>query len=351
MRGVNFGGWFSQTKTIDEKRPNAFAKTIKHVETFLGEEDFQRVVDWGLDHVRLPLDWDVAFHANMSPREPILSRLDQAVNGLLASGLKVILDLHRCPGQNAHATASNDQKFFMNPALREDYKRIWSHLGERYGHRSGVLLDIMNEPVAPSAEVWNEVKDELVQHIRSVAPKAPLLVGSNLWSHADQFAKLTPVEDDNILYCFHLYNPVIFTHQMAPWMATQAFQVPRKYPGHYDVGNAGETRSALDSGLWDKSRLEQVMEPVFSFRDRHQAKLICNEFGVYMGGADPHSRFNWLIDTLELFRDNQVSWSYWNYKNMDFGIISKGESCFEHSPGYDNPDRTDYELLKILQAY
>ena len=47
-RGVNLGGWMSQCD-YSEERLNGFIR----------EEDFARIAEWGLDHVRLPVDYNV----------------------------------------------------------------------------------------------------------------------------------------------------------------------------------------------------------------------------------------------------------------------------------------------------
>jgi hypothetical protein len=51
---------------------------------------------------------------------------------------------------------------------------------------------------------------------------------------------------------------------------------------------------------------------------------------------------------MEILRENDVGYSYWNYKNLDFGLVSKGESLHKDLPQYNNPERLDKELLDIL---
>jgi aryl-phospho-beta-D-glucosidase BglC (GH1 family) len=352
MRGVNFGGWFSQIDAIEEKDPSGFPGKLEHMRSFLGPEDFARVKSWGFDHIRLPLDWHSAFDKEMRPNEEVLLLYDAAVEGIRAAGLEVIVDLHKCPGHDFYDGTMRDQAFFSDPALRRDCLRVWDILAERYGDRPGVMLELLNEPVAPSAAVWNEVKDELAASIRRMAPKSTLVIGSNLWNSAAQFADLTPVDDGNLLYSLHVYNPLIFTHQKAPWCLGAAFLEDRSYPGTYAIVDDGAPNLPLgDAGFWDRGRLERFLGPVFAFRERYSARVACNEFGVYMGGPDRVSRNAWMRDILGLFNEHDVGWSYWNYKNLDFGIVSVGERLFEKAPNYDDPERVDRELLGILQAH
>jgi len=349
MRGVNLGGWFSQIDAIRHKDPTGFPGELEHIRTFLSPEDFRQIKEWGFDHVRLPVDWNELFHAeSLHPKEEVFALLDRAVEDILSQGLRILLDLHRCPGHDFEAGLTQEQNFFTDPKERRACLRVWSVLAERYGNREEILLELLNEPVAPSAAVWNEVKKELASTIRTQAPKSTLVVGSNLWCAAAEFANLEPLEDPNILYSFHLYNPVLFTHQFAPWVPWPEYHVARPYPGTYELPSNASARLPSDSGYWDKSRLAALLEPVFRFRERLGAQVTCNEFGVYQAGPTPEHRDAWLNDILDLFAEHQVGWTYWNYKNLDFGLISCGESLFQDDPRYANSQRLDKRLLELL---
>jgi len=349
MKGVNLGGWFSQIDAIKLKDPEHFPGELEHMRTFLAPEDFARIRGWGFDHVRLPVDWSELFHANpIRPKEEVFALLDRAVEDILAHGLKIILDLHRCPGHDFEAGLTSEQSFFTDPQERRDCLRVWSVLAERYGNRKEILLELLNEPVAPSAQVWNEVKKELAGAIRALAPRSTLVVGSNLWNSASEFAVLEPLDDPNILYSVHFYNPILFTHQFAPWVPWPEYQIARPYPGTYELSPDAASRLPRDAGLWDKARLASQLEPVFRFRETYGVQVACNEFGAYMGGPAHEHRSAWLDDILDLFAENQVGWTYWNYKNLDFGLISRGESLFQDSPQYANPERLDRALLDRL---
>jgi hypothetical protein len=213
------------------------------------------------------------------------------------------------------------------------------------------LLEILNEPVAESSRDWDLVKDEMAAHIRKYAPRSTLVVGSNRWSHPAELANLTPLADDNVLYNFHFYSSLLFTHQKAPWLAGEVFQTARTYPGDYTVPAGTVDRHPLDPGRWDRARMERELEQVFAFRERHSARLLCNEFGVFVGGADRASQLSWMEDFLSLLEIHDIGFSYWNYKNLDFGLISRDEPRFVDHPQYQNPERLDRELVAVLRAH
>lgn len=349
LRGVNLGGWFSQVDAIEEKDPDTFPGLLGHLDSFLSASDFNRIRDWGFNHVRLPVDWFHAFDPEtIKPNEDVLRRLDKAIDAILACGLGLQFDLHRCPGHDFHEGATKEQTFFSDPKQRENCKKVWSHLAERYGNRDGVILEILNEPVAPSAEIWNAVKDEIVAHIRKHAKRSILAVGSNRWSNPQEFRRLTPCDDDNILYVVHYYSSIFFTHQMAGWMPAP-YQRRQTYPGFYEGVADVHGQLPIEAGQWDKDRMTLNLEPVIAFRAKYNAPVVCNEFGVFVGGADRESQLRWLTDLTDILRQSDIGYSYWNYKNLDFGITSQGERLFQNYERYANPERIDHALADLLR--
>ena len=353
MRGLNLGGWFSQVDCIEEKDPLGFPGFYRHAETFITEQDLVRIRNWNFNHVRLPID-HFNFFKGENPEQDKLAfeLLDKAVEKILNTGLALILDLHKCPGHDFHqGTLGGAQPFFTDAKCREAAKKVWSVLAERYGGKNGILLEILNEPVAPSAKAWNEIKDEFFWHIRKTAPKAPIVVGSNMWNNPAEFKNLTPIEDDNVLYSFHSYQPVIFTHQKAGWIPEPYFHQNRSWPGTYGPPQNKNITITLpiEDGAWDKSRLRSTMENALEFRAKYNIPVACNEFGVYVQ-AERQSQLNWLRDFTSLLREADIGFSYWNYKNLDFGIISIGESLHKDLPQYGNTERMDKELAEMLGA-
>lgn len=352
MRGVNFGGWFSQIDAIEGNNPERFVGEREHLETFLGAVDAERVKSWGFDHVRLPVDYFNLFRGEaLVPHEPTFALLDRALGWLTEAGLDTMFDLHKCPGHDFHAGGHGPQRFFVDADTRAQAKRVWAILAERYGSNPRVLLEILNEPIAEDSADWDRVKDEMAAHIRKYAPRSTLVIGSNRWSHPAELSNLTPVDDDNVLYNFHFYSSLLFTHQRAPWLQGEVFKPARTYPGDYVIPADTVDRHPLDPGRWDRDRMERELSQVFAFRERHSARVVCNEFGVYVGGADRASQLRWMEDFLSLLEAHDIGFSYWNYKNLDFGLISEEEPRFVAYPQYQNDERLDAELLAVLRRH
>ena len=54
-------------------------------------------------------------------------------------------------------------------------------------------------------------------------------------------------------------------------------------------------------------------------------------------------------DFVATLDEQAIGFTYWNYKNLDFALVSRGEKRFASYPQYDNPERIDHELVEILR--
>ncbi len=351
LRGVNIGGWLSQVDAIREKDPENFPGTDAHMESFITEDDFFQVKKWGFNHVRVPVDFYHFFDEDARPMEQRLRQLDRAVKWACNANLSMIIDLHECPGHDfADSMNIAVQNLFADPVYLRKTEKIWACLSERYSDNSHLYYEALNEPVAPTASNWNNIKDKLCKNIRRYASKTPIIVGSNMWNWPSTYTELTPVDLDNMVYCFHFYEPLLFTHQFAPWMGEPEIKVKREYPSDYGKGFTRKYGLILSDGVWNRERFFEEIAPVQAFGKKYGVPVICDEFGVY-APVPMQFQIKWLDDLLSVCKEMDIGFSYWNYKNLDFGIISRGESLHQTLEQYSNPQRTNYQLLSILQKY
>ena len=87
MKGVNLGGWLSQCNYD----PN-------HLREFIKESDIKKIKSWGMDHVRLPFDFNIVQDAEGNLKEEGFALLDSAVQWCKDSEINIILDLHKAQG-------------------------------------------------------------------------------------------------------------------------------------------------------------------------------------------------------------------------------------------------------------
>ena len=80
QHGINFGGWLSQGEHSD-----------KHYETFLTETDFAVAARWGLDHVRIPVDYELVETEGGIQKESGFQWIAQCITWCRKYGLHMIL--------------------------------------------------------------------------------------------------------------------------------------------------------------------------------------------------------------------------------------------------------------------
>jgi endoglucanase len=354
LAGVNLGGFFSQV------RGDLFSDA--HLDTFLSEQDLGRIRQWGFNSVRLPVDSCFFEIAPFQYDTSRLKRIDSFLSLAEKNGLTVVLDLHKAPGHSFDAVdRSANDIWDRHSENRKRFLQIWSMLSKRCASREHLIHEIMNEPVADRAEDWNELCEETIAVIRANDRAKPIVVESNLWGICRQFPELRKFRDDGIIYSFHFYEPMVITHQFAPWVAFVNRDIYRKrvaYPGRPDgIAEAAETIAAADAHLseslrgqdqlWNAAALERCVEPVLAFQRKHQVPIYCGEFGCVVL-ADPETRKNWTTDVVRILAKHEISFAYWSYKNMGFGLVDDTER-HKDNPNYGR-GRLDQGILSALQG-
>lgn len=170
QHGVNLGGWLSQCD----------ATTEAHFNTFITEADIRRIQDMGLDHVRLPVDYNWIEDEAGAPIEAGMKHIDDCVGWCEAAGLNLLLDLHKAFGYTFDPLEKDADReiFFHDAALQARFIALWQRLARRYGPRANVAFDLLNEVISPNvAEPWNDIVERTISAIREIAPDTWIVVG------------------------------------------------------------------------------------------------------------------------------------------------------------------------------
>ena len=352
FRSLNLGGFYSQVKD------DVFVEN--HLDTFVTEEDLKQIKKWGFNHLRLPVDY-FFFENNGNFDEGRLKRIDAFLHLAEKNGLNTMVDLHKAPGHSfAFKERDKNDIWDRKSENRSRFLNIWDMLSKRYKTRENISFEVMNEPVAPEASMWNELCDDAISVIRNNDKEHAIVVESNLWGSCKMFNELKKFDDDNIIYSFHCYEPILITHQFAPWVSFVIFDIYNKaveYPGRpQNIGEAYEKVKAADNRFaellknndrhWDMNALEEVMKPVLDFKAKHNVPVYCGEYGCVVR-AEPGTRQRWTTDFTGLLKKHSISSAYWSYKNMDFGIVDYTE-LYKDNPNYDS-SRLDAGMLKAVQ--
>jgi hypothetical protein len=174
-------------------------------------------------------------------------------------------------------------------------------------------------------------------------------------STAGALTGLTPVEDDNVVYVFHFYSPMLFTHQGAEWAQPNLESVRGLiYPP--DVRNVDLVKAraliSYQASLSDYVRdyvygraIRSEIDMAAHWAKSHRVRLIATEFGVYKSAVPPESRIAWFHDVRKALEAQSIGWTVWELHG-GFGIASdietgcKSENTVRAALGLCSNERT-----------
>lgn len=291
-KGVNLGGWLSQCDYSTER-----------LESFITEEDFKRIASWGVDHVRLPIDYNIIQNDDGTVKESGFSYIDKALSLCGKYGLNTVIDLHKTIGYSFDKD-EKENGFFDSVKYQERFYAFWAELARRYGNSDKIAFELLNEVTDKAfSEKWNEIAKECIKRIRMIAKDTVILVGG-YWNNSIAAVKdLDPPYDDKVVYNFHCYDPMPFTHQGAHWVYNM--DVSKSV----DYGHSGA----------DADKFKESFKEAFETAKKNNTVLYCGEYGV-IDNASPEDTLKWYKDINEAFEYYGISRCAWSYKGMDFGL-------------------------------
>ncbi|PRP89173.1 putative glucan 1,3-beta-glucosidase [Planoprotostelium fungivorum] len=251
MRGANLGSWFIQegwmvgwlwndnncdvgtyagTTKLEQCLGNKVASVMeKHWSTFVTEADFQKLAQYNLNTVRLPVGWWQIYDPQGGAAKAKLNQyvvptnyatgalkyIDKAFEWGAKYGVGILLDLHAAPGsQNGddHSAPNDPGKQYWDAYSANQAQSIDS-LGlyaQRYGNHSALLgFCLLNEPKVNTTTLKAYYKAAYAK-IRNYAAKAlivinPLITNQNT---ADQewTSFMNPPNYQNVLMSHHWYH-------------------------------------------------------------------------------------------------------------------------------------------------
>ena len=320
MHGINLGGWFSQCDYSKER-----------YDYFIKEEDLAQIKRCGLDHVRLPVDYNLVEEKDGAYIEEGFARIEQVILWCKAHGLNMVLDLHKTFGYSFD-DGEAESGFFENAAYQERFCRLWEEFARRFGKYESLLaFELLNEVTDKAyADTWNDISDRCIRRIRAIAPTITILIGGYFNNSIEALKDLRPPQDEHIVYNFHCYEPLIFTHQGAYWVngMDTSFRMPydstyREY-AEMAAREIDHYYSSFDGFAPDEpfgpAFFEQLIAEAVSVAEERDVALYCGEFGV-IDLADAEDTAKWYRAICGVLDRYHIGRAAWTYKEMDFGFI------------------------------
>ncbi len=283
------------------------------------DEDLRWIAEHGYDHVRLPFDATRLMERNGRLKAESLKPVDMVLQRAKKNRLGVVLGCHQFEGANFLPIAL-DERLFTDRKLQEKYANLWRQIAEHYRSEGNSLrFDLLDEAVSSDSNAVNVLMERAVRSVRRVSPDRVLYVTGNNWSQF-RFARYIKVYDDrNIIYVFHFYEPLIFTHQgTANPEPEERYEKPVKSSANGARGTEGQNLLRFNRIPLDCSFVKSEFGILAEWARRKNVKVAVNEFGVF-DAAPAESAARWMGCVRAECEKYGFDWAVWDYRG-DSGV-------------------------------
>lgn len=325
QNGINLGGWISQFDKYDKA----------HFDSFITEKDIAYIASLGYDHVRVPVDYNVLEDEDGNIIPSGFGYLENCRSWCEKHHLNMLIDLHECYGYSFDPLKKDmdRKKFFYDDALQERFLHLWSEIAVRFkDYPDQVAFEPLNEVVLEEvADAWNAVIAKYVTLMRSIVPEAYLVIGGVCYNNVLSVPLIKVPDTYKIVFNFHCYEPMVFTHQGAYWVEDMPLDFRIGYPKSLAEYRKTSTElskalagAVFKEGISDivPAFFADIFAPAVEAAKKAGVPLYCGEYGV-IELASQEDKDRWLADISKAFDTFGVGRALWNYKEKDFGIVTK----------------------------
>jgi hypothetical protein len=253
-----------------------------------------------------------------------IAEVERQIRSFTRRGIWVIPVLYEFEVKGA-SPAEKKSGPWSTPPMNDEFLALWTDLIGRLKDDPFVAAwEPINEPHDVPAAVASAWYRALIPQLRKIDPDRPIVVEGANYSHAEDLTPEFKMDDPNIIYAFHFYDPYEYT--------TDLRIPPLAYPGP-----------------WGKAWLEKKIQPALRFRDTFHVPVWCGEWGTKTA-APGYDR--WLGDVFDILEQNHLDWCVWawalqpkNPQNDSFDINRQKKDAYQIVAGFfrrslQNPDPT-----------
>jgi hypothetical protein len=274
----------------------------KFLDYFFTSSDAKFFASLGVNCLRVPFNYR-HFEDDLNPgvyKQEGFDLLDRIVNLCADQNLYVILDLHAVPGghnQDWHSDSGINKALFWNfKEFQDRMINLWVALAKHYrGNPFIAGYNPLNEPADPDHVNLINFYYRVEKAIRKVDPDHVLFIDGNTYSM--DFSHFPSEPLPNTVYACHDYSMMGFPIG-DPYLGTEA----------------------------QKAKLRKSFERKVAFMREKGVPIWNGEFGpVYASAGDDadykktnSQRFALLKEQLSIYKETDVSWSIWLYKDIGY---------------------------------
>ncbi len=302
---------------------------------------------WGANVIRVTIPVvDKVLEADtgnvLSLYEKRLAKLRDFLPSAEKENVKVIVsfDFSALASQNETLWSKTEE----GDKIRAHLVAFWKAFASEFKDKTAIVgYDLLNKPndTTPGTVLWNnELLPAIISAVREENKKVWLIVEPPSWGRPYGFIKFPVVNDERVIYGFHLYAPFNYLYQGISSKGTRGLLT---YPGKM---------IALDydpvEKMWNREELTRYVQPAIDFATTNHVRVAVLSFGVARWAP---GREIWTTDILDILEQQGWDWCYcttigYNGMNPTFGPNDPEKATDEPGPEITPQFKTILELWK-----
>jgi len=324
-------------------------QTGKRGDFLVGDTDnFQGLVQQDLAKLREVLDW-----AHKHDIRVVVAPLDLPGNRWIQNNDK-----------------RRDLRLWNDKAYWKQAATYWAELAAGLkDHPAICAYNIINEPTpemktgldehssVPRYQAWYKkykgtahdlpaFYETVIAAIREVDTETPIMLDAGWFALPRAFAYWPTIDDDKVLYAFHMYEPYAFTN-------------PRNFRREEPYGYPGRIPFGEKKLVWNKQQIDRYLAPFFDWaraRGIPINRLVCGEFGCYRRNEGAAT---YLTDVLDVLNEHDLHWAFYSFRedewdgyDYELGTGGLGAGYWQAKEAGENPplNRRDTPLFDVIKS-
>ncbi len=325
LRGINFNDFWLEDTNIPGSNwffddPNDLGTPRDTV--FGGQNWYSDASQVGFNSVRIAMNYR-QFEDNATPfiyKQSGWNFINQNIIWANQYNMYLILDMHVAQGGLQNST--NAPSLWMNAANQDRLVALWYNIAQRYVNDTTIAAyDILNEPTPVDTTLnWENLAQRIVDTIRTVDNNHLIIVEyaygqinpNNTWKPFWNLnLQMFLVNDNNVMYDFHYYNPLQYT--------LQCFNNPSCTPTiqYNDPSQTFVAEGATQATPFNQSWLATDLVAMMSVYQSANVPINIGEWAPWRANYEYNNNqmqgYEYICDLMNLFDQNNLNWQYYCY--------------------------------------
>lgn len=314
------------------------------------EIDFGRIKNMGMNAVRFYMNYKT-FENDTFPYEDKDNGwkwLDKNIEWAKKNNIYLILNLHIAHGgfqSHGDGDAIWNDDFVQNRIIS-----FWKKIAKRYQNEPQIAgYALLNEPVPTKSIIqWQKLAQNITDEIRKIDINHIIILEraiylKNLKKESIDL-NFPIVNDENIIYEFHTFQPYNYTHQLLEWAGLGD---EGEYPNENSLHYINETKEYDNSNKQqykrDKEYLRASIERYTDWGNKNKVPVYMGEFGTCISTFEnKKGGLNWVKDVLDIVKQNDLSYTYHAYHEDSYGLYFGNDSL-------PDPANSNKELINLFK--